>query len=478
MIPPSPPSGPSATDVSCPLAEAWRERLQACPPAVLALLSEQAQQSLAPLADLFYDVLERDPRALRFLSHAQVGQQLKPALQRWLAQLLTATPDQVDALMAGHRHVGQVHARIGVPVDLVTRGIRILRQQLGTRIAARPAAPEHRLAAIGCLDLALDLALEGMTLAYTSAHDRATRTDAAYRLFTLVQNAAAERERQRALLLDWENNLLYRVAGHLPWEGQVPHLSASAFGLWYTHKAIPSFGDSPETERVQTLIDQVDQALDRLRKRQYPAERARALSDIREYIGTIRQLLAMLFERTGELEAGSDTLTHLLNRRFLPTVLRREIELADQKKARFAVALLDLDHFKRINDDHGHDAGDRALQLVAHLLNQHTRGSDYVFRMGGEEFLLVLVAVDESQACAIAEGLRRRIEATAVVLADGSRVAITASIGVALYEGHPDYEQMLNRADAAMYRAKREGRNQVMLAPPGPAPKRPLQARG
>lgn len=460
------------------LVDAWRQALQDCPGDGLQLLAGQARQPLEPLVDAFYAVLDTDPRAARFLAHAQVGEQLKPAMRRWIGELLTATPAGVAGLVAANRHIGRVHARIGVPVDLVTRGIRVLRQRLGARIGAVTAGADVRLQAIACLDVCLDIALEGMTLAYTSAHDRATRTDAAYRLFTLVQNAAAERERQRALLLDWENGLLYRVAGQQSGDGQTPRLSASAFGLWYTHKAIPSFGQSPETTRIEHLIGEVDGQLDRLRASADDASRMQALGGIRECLGAIRHLLAMLFERTGELEAGSDALTHLLNRRFLPTVLRREIELADQKGGGFAVAVLDLDHFKAINDSHGHEAGDRALQLVAHLLSQHTRGSDYVFRMGGEEFLLVLVAVDAAQACAIAEGLRHRIESTPLVLGNGTQVPIAVSIGVASYEGHPDYEQLLSRADAAMYQAKRSGRNRVQLAAPGPAEPHGLPLQG
>lgn len=116
---------------------------------------------------------------------------------------------------------------------------------------------------------------------------------------------------------------------------------------------------------------------------------------------------------------GSDALTNLLNRRFLPTVLRREIELATRNGTPFSLLLLDTDHFKAINDGHGHDAGDRALQHVAGLLGQLTRGSDYLFRYGGEEFVVVLVAASESQATVIAESLRRQIAQSPVALANG-----------------------------------------------------------
>ena len=129
-----------------------------------------------------------------------------------------------------------------------------------------------------------------------------------------------------------------------------------------------------------------------------------------------------------------------------------------------AVLFVDIDDFKSINDGHGHDAGDRALQHVAGLLGQLTRGSDYLFRYGGEEFVVVLVAASESQAAVIAESLRRQIAQSPVALANGQVLGVTASIGVAGHDGHPDYERLMERADAAMYEAKRSGRNRVVVA--------------
>ncbi len=133
---------------------------------------------------------------------------------------------------------------------------------------------------------------------------------------------------------------------------------------------------------------------------------AEAVVAIRTRLSAIRKMLASLLERVGELEAGSDTLTRLLTRRFLPTVLRREIELADTHGHAFSIVVMDMDGFKAINDTYGHDVGDRVLQHVATLLSQAVRSSDYVFRLGGEEFLIVLVGTAQQQALKIADGRR------------------------------------------------------------------------
>lgn len=452
---------PQLDDASQPLAEAWQQCLLQAGPAATALLKCAATDAPPALAQRFYEVLLQDGRARRFLSHEQVKLRLQPAMQRWLVQLLTTDAAGIATSVASQRVIGDVHARVGIPVDLVTRGARVLKHELFVRL--RDDAPDSAIAfaAIDCLSAIMDIAMEGMTLAYTHARERSTRADAAYRLFSLVQNVSTERERQRALLLDWENALLYALAGHVQGSDSAS-LATSEFGLWFTHKGIPSFGESSETQQVGQLMARIDGNLQRADSD--AAQRLAVLPAIRDDLAAIRTLMTLLFERIGELDAGSDALTNLLNRRFLPTVLRREIDLATRNQTPFSLLLLDLDHFKAINDGHGHDAGDRALQHVAGLLGQLTRGSDYLFRYGGEEFVVVLVAASESQAQVIAESLRRQIAQSPVALANGQVLALTASIGVAGHDGHPDYERLMARADAAMYEAKRSGRNRVVVA--------------
>jgi len=475
------PASPHSCDPeACPLVAGWQQSLATAGPAAHALLAAIASDHAPALAAHFYKVMLNDSRASRSMSHDQVRVRLQPAMQRWLTGLLGATPDDVEQLLAAQRVIGDVHARVGIPVDLVTRGTRVLKQRIFSLIVEQAGHGETAHAAIASLTASFDIALEGMTLAYSNARERSSRTDAAYRLFSLVQNVSTERERQRALLLDWENTLLYALAS----TGRMPgfqSLARSEFGLWFTHKGIPSFGESTETNQILHLIAEVDRLLEHtLSSHEDATLRAAQLQDVRMKVGQVRNLLGMLFERIGELDAGCDALTNLLNRRFLPTVLRREIELAEKSAGSFAVLLLDLDHFKHINDAHGHESGDRALQHVAGILTQFTRGSDYVFRYGGEEFVVVLVAVDQRQALVIAEGLCRRIADSPVALADGQLLDVSSSIGVAMYDGHPDYERVMARADAAMYQAKKQGRNRVVLGDEGlpTAPGRAALQRG
>jgi diguanylate cyclase len=105
---------------------------------------------------------------------------------------------------------------------------------------------------------------------------------------------------------------------------------------------------------------------------------------------------------------GKDTLTSLLNRRYLPVVLKHEVTLAMEYELPMTVAIIDIDHFKEINDSWGHMVGDRAIKHVAELLSDNIRSSDYIFRYGGEEFLLVLVETGAAEAFAILERLRKK----------------------------------------------------------------------
>ena len=164
------------------------------------------------------------------------------------------------------------------------------------------------------------------------------------------------------------------------------------------------------------------------------------------------------------LDVGRDALTHIFNRRFLPTILKREIAWNRKKGDPFHVLMLDIDYFKRVNDEYGHDSGDRVLQAVAGLLMNQVRASDFVFRYGGEEFLIVLAKVDQAQAQEIAEKVRRCVEEVEIPISNNRVVRVTLSIGLAGSDGHPDYQRLLDRADRALYAAKHAGRNRCVIA--------------
>lgn len=178
----------------------------------------------------------------------------------------------------------------------------------------------------------------------------------------------------------------------------------------------------------------------------------------------LNQRLGNLREQRDELRqlADTDALTGLPNRRAGLRELGVQIERARAEGAPLVIGFLDIDLFKEINDRHGHDTGDAVLQAVAGALRGALRGRDEVFRMGGEEFLLLLPGAPRDVAAARLQQVGRRITEAGVALqVDG--LALTASIGLAQWRpDHDDLAALLRRADHAMYGAKRAGRDRVM----------------
>jgi diguanylate cyclase (GGDEF)-like protein len=165
-----------------------------------------------------------------------------------------------------------------------------------------------------------------------------------------------------------------------------------------------------------------------------------------------------------ELLARTDALTGLPNRRGLEEHAQREIERTRRQGTELAVLAIDIDHFKRINDQYGHETGDAALRSVACALAAFMRKPDIMARLGGEEFIALLANTNWEDAWVIAERLRMLVEDLHVVT-DRYNLRVTASFGIAVLEAEDTFETVLRRADHALYAAKLAGRNRVMTGP-------------
>ncbi|MBJ3763442.1 diguanylate cyclase [Maribius pontilimi] len=167
--------------------------------------------------------------------------------------------------------------------------------------------------------------------------------------------------------------------------------------------------------------------------------------------------------------AAHDSLTGLFNRRYAMRYLEDLARQARETGRPYGLLVLDVDHFKAINDARGHAAGDMVLTQIARRLSDSIRDGDLLARIGGEEFLVALPSSSDADALAAAERLRRAVSAAPVPAPDGSALPITVSVGAACGSAAP--ERMLALADAALYRAKDAGRNCVIAADPVRAPK-------
>lgn len=420
-----------------------------------AVLAEDADE----LVRIFYDVFLRNEEASRYLTHQVVQERLGSSLRGWLLALFAACPPVVDE--AAQRKIGEVHAHLGIPIHLVLEGASLLKSALARRLIDRFSSPAGLGEALMMIDGGIDLAMRHMSAAYVTGTRSRARAAEAYRLFSLGQDIAVEREGQRAALMEWSQGfLLGLLSGH----AALPPLSASPFGLWLRHRALMLFEGSPELERIGAAVAEIDTVilpgLARAESEEVPALAARLQLTVEE----IKYLLNEIFQQAAGLEQGSDPLTRTLNRRFLPTILAREVAAAGQGGAPLSLLMIDVDHFKSINDAHGHASGDAVLRQVAERVLDSVRPTDFVFRYGGEEFLALLVEADAAQALAVAERMRQRLAERPFRLPDGSELPVTASLGLATHDGHPDYQFLVDVADKALYRAKHGGRNRVVVA--------------
>ena len=174
----------------------------------------------------------------------------------------------------------------------------------------------------------------------------------------------------------------------------------------------------------------------------------------------IRKLKQELDEATSL--AKTDSLTGIPNRRGFDELVAERIQHANKKQRSFALLLLDLDHFKKINDHFGHLVGDSALRYIARSLHKETKGQDAISRLGGEEFAILLTDIEFNNAMLVAEKIRTHIAAKSLRVKDhDDPLRFTISIGVAMYQFGENADRLFERADKALYMAKRTGRNRT-----------------
>lgn len=168
-----------------------------------------------------------------------------------------------------------------------------------------------------------------------------------------------------------------------------------------------------------------------------------------------------LIEQVDRIEKISitDNLTQIYNRNFMKDSLAKQIDLAQRYNKIFSLILFDLDHFKSINDQYGHDKGDHVLAQFSKLVSDNIRKTDVFARWGGEEFLLLCPKTNKDQAQKLAEQLKRVLEKTSF----GFEKSITCSVGISEYTADSNFEELVKKADIAMYKAKEKGRNNIVV---------------
>lgn len=187
-------------------------------------------------------------------------------------------------------------------------------------------------------------------------------------------------------------------------------------------------------------------------------------------LDTIQKIVRAFCDRMEEVAnlkglTFTDDLTGLFNQRYLEVILDRELSLAKRNDVRFSILFLDMDHFKAVNDTHGHLIGSRLLYEVGQEIKRTLRESDVCFRYGGDEFVIILAHTGLEDAMIVAERIRLQVEKKRFLAREGLDIRLTASIGVASVPEHASTKvQILKAADEALYGVKKAVRNKVIAA--------------
>lgn len=412
-------------------------------------VSEVVRVSARAHAARFYDVMLEQPNARFYLDQETVSRRLHSALERWLVSIFPAEPLDIERAFATLLDIGAIHARIQIPVLLIMKGFREIKAAIIERLRHVRLAQIDTADAYRFVSSLMDLALAVMMVAYMQASERSVRSDEAFRLFALGKDLAAERERQRAALAEWAQQIFFEMQTSHEMSKVAP-LGQSEFGLWFLHRANLFFSHSGEYGAIAGAINMVDSLIERLRTGMPPAERVASMLSIKVAVDRIGSLLAMLFDQSAETDRTRDPLTRLLNKRFLATVLLREIEIQKVSRRPFSLVLFEINKLDQITRDLGLAGADSVIQQTASMLFNFARTSDSVFRMGQGTFLVIRVEADAARATTFATSVADRYSATHFTVEGNPFFDNSLTFAVVEHDGHPDPRHLIMRAERAL----------------------------
>ena len=419
----------------------------------------------------FYEQLRTVPEIAGFFDHGVVEDRLSWVMRLWLTELFfyPRGSADVEALIARQVEVGKRHSVVNVPLSAMQMAVAELKRALFQRLIATGLEPARLTEAILYVNEMVDWAVGIINRTCVRDMLADVRDQQTLKLQIFNVDMALQTESLRSSLFDWHRQILRLLYDDGVALDCFPALRRTNLGLWILHKGDLMLPDTVEIGQLKHIVEQIDgcvrQAV-RCREEAPPRELRATLTAIDQYVNSAASILGTISDRMLTLEGGRDPLTKLFNRRFLRTILQREVKLSVGSGDRFAAIMVDIDYFKLINDRYGHAAGDSVLRQFSELLSASVRAGDFVFRYGGEEFLVIVASVDAESVPVVADKICAMIRRHRFKLLDEAGHVITASLGVALHDGHPDYGRVVDQADCALLKAKQSGRNRWMLFEP------------
>lgn len=435
---------------------------------LIARVGQFLEPELETIVDSFYDELTQVPEIASILQHSIVQKNLKGSIRKWIQDFFKPrSPEDIQLLVDRQAEIGQLHANINVNLNYFTHGISIMKREIFSRFSDNLESPKDVEKAFLITGQLFDILVSIISEAYFSNEIIHETNELSLKMKGITQNTAIECERLRSLLLDWVRrslSFLYRT--HDISLEKLPKLENSNFGLWVIYKSellSHTLNVSVELKRHIRKIDDsfIDAA--RFRSGNNQEQFFESVDRLNEDVSKASWFISTIVDQALEIDTGTDSLTRLFNRRYLDTICRRHTDISMKQGHPFSILMIDIDHFKQVNDSYGHDAGDSVLKQFSELLLLSVRTSDFIFRTGGEEFLVILGNANKESAYFIAEKIRLKCEEYLFKLPFNKQIQKTCSIGMSTFSGHPDYKRMLKLADTALYEAKESGRNQIAI---------------
>lgn len=425
------------------------------------LILEKIDPLLLPCVDLyvnrFYEELMGDDATARFLTNEVVEKRLKSSLVKWLNQTLSPkVGEEVLDSLRTHQKVGEVHARIEVPMSLVDSSMTIVKEEIFATLINSDLDAADTVDSVVLVNKILDAALSLINESYLRGKVSNERTSQEYVSASSAHELALEIERVKNNIYNW---MTRKIVGFISKQDVLNEsVHKRDFGLWIKHKYPLICGDDTRLAKVHQTLGQVESLRESLVESKSD-DFTDLVNNLTEAVQELIWLLTDEADSNIEKESKQDTLTSLLERRFLDPIMQQETKMAMQAKNEYSLMMIDLDNFKRVNDLYGHQAGDKVLSMFGRVIKEQIRLTDYAFRYGGEEVLVLFPEMGLKEAVTVGERIRANLESLSIEMSPHRHINVTASLGIAVFKGHPDYQKVINEADGMLYEAKRSGRN-------------------
>lgn len=410
----------------------------------------------------FYQVLLSDAATKRFLTSELVENHLTQELKVWLTETLSEKPSESECLASIHkqRQVGEIHARIDVPMALVNSAMLIIKQVLFEQIRDHQSInAEAKMNLVIVLDQLLDASLSLINESYLEGRVENERSAQEYRSRSSAHEIAIEIERVKGALYGWMTQFM---ADLLTSNRRVVDIHHQEFALWIRHKLSFVSPNDKIVRKIKLNLDSLQLELDRLAQAIHE-NKDESIQKITALANECGWLLGQVADQNLEASAREDSLTSLIERRFLAPIMQNETQMAMKTQSPYSVMMIDVDNFKSVNDIHGHQAGDAVLSSIGHILKRSLRVTDYAFRYGGEEFLILMPETPASNAIRAADKLLDKVRNASITLDNGRHLKVSVSIGIAQFDKHPDFEQVIKHADEKLYEAKHNGKDRYEI---------------